>query len=209
MLLCAAETQNTPVLSPLSSSHLAEVRRLEPKVSDADLVELALVGDPQAEGQLYRRHVRRLIETSARLLGSMDEAEDVAHDAFVHALSRLASLKNPAAFGPWLLRIAVRFVHRRFRRQALRRRLGFSNDTDWDSLTSDELAPDERAILHQTAQRMARVPPRIQLAWMLRRFEGFSLQECAFLCGCSLATVKRRVAKGDASVASIRKEALR
>ena len=38
------------------------------------------------------------------------------------------------------------------------------------------------------------LPTNDRMAWMLRHVEGYALQEAADACGCSLATVKRRVA---------------
>jgi RNA polymerase sigma-70 factor (ECF subfamily) len=37
------------------------------------------------------------------------------------------------------------------------------------------------------------VPPRDRIAWTLRYIEGQQLEEVAGICGCSLATAKRRI----------------
>jgi RNA polymerase sigma-70 factor (ECF subfamily) len=42
-----------------------------------------------------------------------------------------------------------------------------------------------------------------RLAWLLRHVEGERLQDIALACGCSLATVKRRVASAQEALAGV------
>ena len=90
---------------------------IEPQETDAELVLRARRGDRWAEEALYRRHVHAVTRVTMRLLSRSTEAEDVVQDAFVIAFADLNKLRDEAVFGGWLLRIAVRQVHRRYRRR--------------------------------------------------------------------------------------------
>ena len=91
---------------------------------DAALVEAVCAGDRSAEAVLYRRHAGPILNLATRLLRSHEEALDVLQDAFVIAFESLADLREPAAFRPWLQRVVVHLVHRRFRRRKLLGMLG-------------------------------------------------------------------------------------
>src|SRR5947209_5598628 len=86
---------------------------------ESALVLRARAGDRDAETSLYRMHVTSVHALASRLLGRSEDAEDVVQDAFVTALGRLHQLRDAKLFRPWLMRITVREVHRRFRRRRL------------------------------------------------------------------------------------------
>lgn len=76
--------------------------------TDAEDVEAASRGDRAAFERLYRAHAGRLTVILWRLAGGdRGLAEDWLQDAFVQAWNKLGQLRDPAAFGGWLKRLAV------------------------------------------------------------------------------------------------------
>jgi RNA polymerase sigma-70 factor (ECF subfamily) len=73
--------------------------------SDRDLVDEALRGRTVAFEALVRRHLRAAYAVALARTASPHDAEDVCQDAFIAALERLATLRDPDRFGPWLLEI--------------------------------------------------------------------------------------------------------
>src|SRR5256885_15234773 len=71
------------------------------------LVAAARRGDRGALGELYRRH-GRLVQSIALARVPVDAAADLVQDVFVMAMGRLGSLRDDAAFAPWLATIARR-----------------------------------------------------------------------------------------------------
>lgn len=171
-------------------------------VADADLVARTIAGDRWAEDVLVRRHLGAVAATAARLLGDRHEAEDVVQDTFASALSELRDLRDRAAFRGWLLQIAVRKVHRRFRRRKMLAWLGIDAEPEGGlaELASDAASPDQRAELVLLDRALARLAPAERIAWMLRCVEGLPLDDVARACGCSLATAKRRIAAAERAV---------
>jgi RNA polymerase sigma-70 factor (ECF subfamily) len=173
--------------------------------SDRDLVERALAGERFALQVLYRRHVLAVTERVARLLSRSVEAEDVVQDAFVAAFGDLPRLADPARFSPWLMRIAIHQVHRRFRRRRLLARLGLdrgADDARLEQVADPRLGPEQRTQLGRLDGALARLPVELRMAWMLRYVEGCELAEVADQCGASLATAKRRIQRADARLRS-------
>jgi RNA polymerase sigma-70 factor (ECF subfamily) len=138
-----------------------------------------------------------------RLLGSRIEAEDVIQDTFTIALDRLGSLRQPDAVRAWFAQIAVSQVRRRLRRAKLLASLGLRDRTgtvDLESISAREADAETRSELAAVGRVLALLPTDERLAWMLRHVEGEPLERIARMCGCSLATVKRRIAAAETHV---------
>jgi RNA polymerase sigma-70 factor (ECF subfamily) len=86
--------------------------------ADAELVARSLAGDREAFARLYDRYARVARATAHAVGRDPAAAEDVTQEAFLRAFRRLATLREPARFGPWLVGIArqVAREHRRCRR---------------------------------------------------------------------------------------------
>jgi RNA polymerase sigma-70 factor, ECF subfamily len=170
---------------------------------DGELVRRALRGEPWAEEALYRRHVRTIVRVVRRLLARSHESEDVVQDTFLWALRDLRKLRQADSFGSWLTRIAVRLVHRRFRRRRLLRSLGLDREQDDATLLSEvdpAASPETCAEIASLDAVLAELPAPERIAWVLRYVEGYPLEEVAAACGCSLATAKRRIGRARTRV---------
>ncbi len=168
------------------------------QVSDADLVQRARSGDQWALEMLYRRHVQLVAGTALRLLRNRADAEDVTQETFLLAFEKLAQLAEPAAFRGWLVRIAVSRVHRRFRTRKLRGLIFPWRDAEGEDISlegeaHDDATAEQRAELALLDLALAALPLELRTAWLLRHVMGCAVEETAEACGCSLATVKRRI----------------
>lgn len=181
---------------------IREVRSAD-RLDDAALVALARGGDRWAEEVLFRRHARAVARVAHRLLGRRDEVEDVVQETFVTALSGLDRLRDPASVAPWLKRIAVHAVHRRFRRARLLRWLGIGSapPDETEAVASGAPTPERLGELALARRVIDALPADERVVWLLRHQEGEGLAEVAALAGCSLATAKRRLARAEARIA--------
>jgi RNA polymerase sigma-70 factor (ECF subfamily) len=169
-------------------------------VTDEELVRRALAGERWGREMLYRRHAASLLAMTVRLLANRGEAEEVVQDTFMTGFEQLGTLREPGAVRGWLGQIAVNFVRRRFRRARLMRFLGLdrgADDATLEALADPGVSTDQRAELALVDRLLRAMKPALRLAWMLRRVDGLELGEVASLCGCSLATIKRRIAEAD------------
>lgn len=181
----------------------ARSRQEVAEISDEALVGRALEGDRSAEDALVRRYAALIANLAARLLGSRQDAEDLAHDALVDALSGLSRLREPAAFRAWLVRITVLRARSVLRRRRVARALGLDRtvpDEELAALASPDAATHVRAELALLDAALARASTDARLAWLLRHVEELELTEVAGALGCSLASAKRRIAEADAVI---------
>ena len=92
----------------------------EGKRSVAALVEATRAGDRRAFAELYRRHAKTVHGVLLARL-PRPELRDAMQEVFTAALAKLDTLREPAAFGPWLASIArnlARDWHKRRRELA-------------------------------------------------------------------------------------------
>jgi RNA polymerase sigma-70 factor (ECF subfamily) len=198
-----AEAAATPVVAtpaptaPPASTARAAAGALA-ALADAQLVTLGQQGETRALEVLYRRHAAFAIHLATRIEGSSRDVEDIVHDAFLRAFERLRDLADPAAFRSWLGSIVVHAVRSRLRRGRLLTVLGLgktAEPVDLDALASPEASPHVRAQIAQIYALLRTLPTDDRIAWTLRAIEGHDLEATARLCGCSLATVKRRIGR--------------
>src|SRR5687768_9513351 len=61
---------------------------------DQDLIAETLRGGTGAFGQLVARYQNRLFNSLTRMTGSVEDAEDIAQEAFVHAFQKLHTFRG-------------------------------------------------------------------------------------------------------------------
>jgi RNA polymerase sigma-70 factor (ECF subfamily) len=176
---------------------------IEPHDTDAELVQRARRGDRWAEEALYRRHGHTVTRLAVRLLSRSADAEDVVQDAFITAFEDLGKLRDESAFGGWVTRIALRQVHRRYRRRRVLRALGLDrveDDLALELQVDPSAGPEAVAAVRELSRVLDTLGARERIAWTLHRVEGYTLDEVVHALGVSLATVKRALAAADAVV---------
>ncbi len=164
---------------------------------DFQFVEAALAGQKEAFGQLVERYQDRLIHAISRYLGSVEDAHDVAQDAFVQAYTRLASFRGEAAFYTWLYRIAFNLAMTRVRR----RRPMQSLDQAKDSLGNEPIdlgATAETGILREEQARvvhtaLGQLDEEFRQVIVLRELEGCAYEQIAQILEIPVGTVRSRL----------------
>lgn len=146
--------------------------------------------------EVYRRHARMVATIALRVLGKPDEVDDIVHDTFLQVRRSLPRLRDPRALEGWLATITVRVTRRALHRARFRRMVGLGA-IDADEVSSSPLSPDDYDYVHGAYARLSTLRTEERIAWVLRRVHGAQLDAVAQMCGCSLATAKRRISAAD------------
>ncbi|MBL8917954.1 MAG: RNA polymerase sigma factor [Myxococcaceae bacterium] len=155
---------------------------------------LRLAGPPAVTvDDFYGRYARYVARLGFRLLGRDDGLDDLVQDVFLAAAAARVVSKSEHELRGWLATVTVRLAGRVLRRRRLARFFGLDEGPD-ERLLSSGAAPDTVAMMAQLYRRLDAAPTAERLAWTLRYVENEPLDEVARLCGCSLATAKRRIA---------------
>ncbi|MCY4522962.1 MAG: RNA polymerase sigma factor [Caldilineaceae bacterium] len=90
------------------------------RMDDSQLVRLACTGDRGAFSVLLERHYARIFRMAVRLLGDVDDAEELAQDVCVALVAKLPSYRGESRFTTWLYRVVVNAAHDAVRRNHAR-----------------------------------------------------------------------------------------
>jgi RNA polymerase sigma-70 factor (ECF subfamily) len=150
--------------------------------------------------EAFRRYAPLVASISFRILGTHQDVEDVVQDVFLEARRWISRINDPGALKAWLTTVAARTARRRLRTRKLRMMLHFGDAPEYLELADAGASPRQRALLAEIYRVLDRLPVEERFAWTLRLVEGQSLPEVAQHCGCSLATVKRRIASAQRAI---------
>ncbi|MEV7560559.1 RNA polymerase sigma factor SigM [Streptomyces sp. NPDC048331] len=172
--------------------------------SDQELLAQHVAGDPEAFGELVRRHRDRLWAVALRTLGDREEAADAVQDALVSAYRAAHTFRGDSAVTTWLHRITVNACLDRARKAASRRTSPIEDTDRLERLLEPHEsaeAPAERQDLHrQLLAALSTLPADQRAALVLVDMQGYPVAEAARLLDVPTGTVKSRCARGRAKL---------
>jgi RNA polymerase sigma-70 factor, ECF subfamily len=160
---------------------------------DAEIVRAVLTGEVERYAVLVRRYRDRYARYAARMLGSLDAAEDAVQDAFVRAYDQLAQCREPGKFAGWFFLI---LRNRCFAERRRRTREGRPLE-EQDEMVAARERPDgvvenaERARALQLA--LERLTPEQREVFVLKHMEGLPYEGISSVTGASVASLKMRM----------------
>jgi RNA polymerase sigma-70 factor (ECF subfamily) len=168
--------------------------------TDAAAVARAKAGDKDGFRSLVERHSRSVFRLAYRLTGNEQDAEDVVQETFLRAYKQLENFESRASFGTWLYRIAANYsldlIRSRKRHQDHRQQVDEENDAML-SIPSPAPGPDRVAYSVQVegkiAAAMGELSEQERTAFVLRHFEGFSIEEIAATLGLGASAAKHSI----------------
>ncbi|MER5463353.1 RNA polymerase sigma factor SigM [Streptomyces sp. NPDC002668] len=170
--------------------------------SDQDLLAHHVAGDPDAFGELVRRHRDRLWAVALRTLGDREEAADAVQDALISAFRAAHTFRGQSAVTTWLHRITVNACLDRARKAASRKTSPVDDTERLEQLLEPHEsaeAPVERKDVHrELVAALAKLPVDQRAALVLVDMQGYPVAEAARVLDVPTGTVKSRCARGRA-----------
>jgi RNA polymerase sigma-70 factor, ECF subfamily len=165
--------------------------------SDRELLAAHCAGDPEAFGELFRRHRDRMWAVAVRTCRDREMASDAVQEAFIAAFRRADSYRGEAAVTTWLHRIVVNACLDRLRRTRPTVELP---EYDLADPRDEHHRVDVRLDVHQA---LARLPEGQRLALVLVDMQGLSVAEAARVLEVAEGTIKSRCARGRSAMAEL------
>jgi RNA polymerase sigma-70 factor, ECF subfamily len=171
--------------------------------TDEELVDAFREGDLTAFDALVRRWERKIQGAIYRILGSSEEARDVAQDAFLKAFRGLNSFKSEARFSSWLYQIALNLCRDRLRQRRGKTVVSLDDveprmaaRLDWSSAPTALQLLEAQDISRIVATAMAALPEEQREVIVLKEYQGLTFPEIADVLGIPISTVKTRLYRG-------------
>ncbi len=151
----------------------------------------------ERRSRFISENLRRIFIQIYRIVGNVDDAQDLTQEAFIKALQREDQIKDASKAAHWLSRIATNTAIDFLRRH------GRVNFCDVDELAEPPRAPESHgpeALLLRSELRLfleeglGQLTVRERTALILRDVEGLPAEEVARRLNCSKATVRSHIA---------------
>lgn len=148
-----------------------------------------LAGDRAAAGELVDRHERRLFNVALRMLGNVEDAEDVTQTVFGNAFLALQSYDPKYRFLSWVYRMTINESL-----NALKRRKPMVTLDDELGVPAPGFSPDGARDADERVRRaLLELTPDDRAIVVLRHFASFSYEEIGKVLEVPAQTIKSRL----------------
>ena len=156
---------------------------------DRALVQRCLEGQRDAASGLVDRYEKRLFNVALRMLGNVQDAEDVTQTVFLNAFLELRTYNPRYKFFSWIYRMTVNESLNMLKR----RKPTVTLDDEFD-IRAPGAAPDRAAeVQDRVGKALMSLKPDDRAVVVLRHFVDFSYQEIADVLEIPVRTVKSRL----------------
>jgi len=169
--------------------------------SDEELIAACQAGESAAFDVLVGRWEDKIRGACWRVLGSEDEARDVAQEAFLKAYRGLAGFKGEARFSSWLYQIAINLCRDRLRRRKTRASVSLDElERSGPVLVERRPGAHEELIRRDLASAVRRAIDELSAEQrevvILKEYQGLTFLEIAQALDVPVSTVKTRLYRG-------------
>jgi RNA polymerase sigma-70 factor, ECF subfamily len=171
------------------------------ELSDTQIIERTLGGEPEAFNVLVRRWERQIYGLTLRMLGRDEEAQDATQETFLSAYRNLSKFRGEAKFSSWIYRIALNICNTKLRSRSKftisldeqREVSGFELAAEADDLGS---GIQQEQITRHVRRALQGLPAEMRQVIIMKEYEGLKFSEIAEVLGIPISTVKTRMYTG-------------
>lgn len=183
-------------------------------LTDSQVVQQFLDGDPRSFGELVERYDKRLLNFVYRTVGDRERAQDLVQETFVRVYRHLHRFDQTKKFSTWIYTIAGNLAKNELRNRSRNPLVLFQTiKKNWEAdhrpleWEDTKLRPDDlfrkRHLKEMVEKSVAQLPEHHRIVFVLRELEGKTYEEIADITGCNLGTVKSRLNRARNNFARI------
>ena len=162
--------------------------------------------------ELVALYDKRLFNVMYGHTGDYHDALDLTEEAFIRAMRAYPRFRGDSDPFTWLYRIAINVLKKRYAKEKRRAELWQEHQDNEPPKLVETETPDANLLRKERAELVRRaiadLPMGNREAITLRYIDDMSYEDMAKAMGCSIGTVKSRIARGKAMLAEILGEKL-
>jgi RNA polymerase sigma-70 factor (ECF subfamily) len=156
-----------------------------------ELIDRCGKDDSKAQFEIYRLYYKAMYNSSLRIVGTAETAEDIMQEAFLTAFSKLRTYRGEVSFGAWLKKIVINrsLDH-------LRKRRAIVEELDENlPVTDDEENEPEDITVEDVKAAIASLPEGYRIVLTLILTEGYSHEEASRMLGIRNVTSRTQYSR--------------
>ncbi|KUO51231.1 MAG: hypothetical protein APF76_17255 [Desulfitibacter sp. BRH_c19] len=172
------------------------------RVADEILVNLTIQGDKNAFCELIRRYEKQIYSLAYRLTNNVEDAQDLAQEAFSKIYLVLEKYDPGRPFFPWMYKVANNIIYSHLRSQKNRNQeISLEKVIDFSPLIPNkETHPEEYSITRETQrlvqQAIVELPEKYKVPLVLKYLEELSYKAIAEILDLPVTTIETRLYRG-------------
>ncbi len=171
---------------------------------DAELLKKIAAGDEMAVRELMNRHIDWMLACSYRMLGTREDAEEVAQEAFLRVWKVAGTWEfGRAKFRTWINRVTVNLCYDRLRKKREVATEEAPEQVDESGTPADRLHQNQVAARVRLA--IDQLPERQKAAIVLCHHQGLSNGEAADIMDVSVEAIESLLSRGRRKLRQILK----
>jgi RNA polymerase sigma-70 factor (ECF subfamily) len=162
------------------------------ELTDFQLIEEVRNGKRRAFTELMRRYQQRVYWAARRIVGTHEDADDIAQETFVKAYTALGDFRGESSFFTWLYRIAINLSLNAVRKRQL---VSYLRDNEIINRVFPSSEDPSRAVeFKETQSRLqeaiARLPEKQRAVFVMRYYDELSYEEISEVMKTSVGGLK-------------------
>ncbi len=175
-------------------SNLMKLNEETPSELDLDLIDRIQKGEEDAFTKLVQRYQKAIYYMALRIVGSHEEADDLAQQAFINAFRSIDKFERRASVKTWLCQIVINLSRNYLRDRARRPNMKGSEEIDEMMLPDPSASPMDILLQEESSHHLktaiASLPEQQRITLTLRAFEEESYENIANIMHCLPGTAR-------------------
>ena len=139
------------------------------------LIKKCKKGDKQSQFKVYQMYYKAMYNTSLRIIGNSQVAEEVMQDAFLSAFKSIKTFTGKVTFGAWLKKIVINKSLDAIKQNTVY----FEEITEKLDETDNEQTKDISLTIAKVQKAIAQLPAGYRIVLSLFLLEGYDHSEIA------------------------------
>ena len=159
-------------------------------MSENEIIRSAQNGNLQAFELLVKEYQTRVVSIAFKIVGSPEDAKDVAQEVFIRLYRFLPRFKKEKQFFSWLYRIVINASYDFLKRGNRYRTVPLEDISDIKRSTVHHSSGRESELQEIIGELIETLSSPQKTAFILREVEGFSCREISKIMDCPGGTVR-------------------
>jgi len=164
-------------------------------IDDNEIIrEFVENGSERAINTLVRKYRKFVYTTALRYLGSYDDADDAAQEAFIKAYDSLKNFRGESSLKTWLYRITRNVCVNQMRKKKFYSVFSSETEDSYLEIPSEEIGADQdmenKEFEKEFLNTLNKLPEKQRETFALRYFEEMPYEEISKMVGVTIGGLK-------------------